>query len=117
MVVGKIKNCLKKCKPFAIDSRNRLIKLKENNDENGNVKVFDLNCVPDKYKKVILDYFHIINIHCSYMRLSEIIYSNNYYWTGIYNYMYKIVIFVLSRVKQYLRNQILNICKLINQMI
>ena len=74
----------KKCKNFAIDSKNRLIKLKEIKDEKGNVKVCDLICVPDKYKKVILDYFHIINIHCSFIRLSEIIYNNNYYWTGIY---------------------------------
>ena len=73
----------KKCKTFAIDCNNQLIKLKEKKDENGNVKICDLICVPDKYKKVILDYFHIINIHCSYMRLSEIIYSNNYYWNGL----------------------------------
>jgi len=45
----------KKCKTFAIDNKNRLIKLKEKKDENGNAKVFDLICVPDKYKKVILD--------------------------------------------------------------
>lgn len=90
----------KKCKTFAIDSNNRLIKLKEIKDENGNVKVCDLICVPDKYKKVILDYFHIINIHCSYMRLSEIINSNNYYWNSIYEgctlYVQKCVIYVES---------------------
>ena len=66
-----IKNCSKKCKTFTIDSKNRLIKLREKKDEIGNVKVCDLICVPDKYKKVILDYFHIISIHCSFMRLSE----------------------------------------------
>ena len=73
----------KKCKTFAIDENNILVKLKKVTDDNGNRSIKSLKCVPPKYKDIIMHYFHYINKHCEYLRLMEIIKNNDFYWNNI----------------------------------
>jgi len=71
-----------KCKKYAINNGNILIKLKE-------IKKFDKNneviCVPLKNRSCIMSYFHNLYIYYGYFKLVDLI-INKFYWTNLNHY-------------------------------